>query len=314
MIHFTNSALFGGLGLPLAIWHGVVDAPSPRLVADSVKVLFVTAGWAILRRGRQRVPLRPGNVIVIPRQQSYSIAPEGLMHAVAIYLRPDFLEAHLRWLPGTHPLMHQLTIAHAGSDTAGVVDIGLHGVQALRPKLSVLSALSSAPAAEFAMLARVADVFDQVAFLVSRNDGGLSEEATLRPVIPHKPVVAAARALHHHLDHAWTVGELAREAAISESQLTRLFRQDLGVSPAAYLWNARTDRMAEMLAGCDITVSEASRAVGWEYESAAGRAFKRRYGMSPRAFVAVAQSPALEYRASVIRRSAVDSEGGRQLV
>lgn len=314
MIHLTDRALYGDLRLPLAVWHGIVEAPSGNVVADSAKVLFVTAGWASLTCGRETVPLQPGSIVVIPRRMIFAVSPVGFLQGVGIYLRPDFLDAHLRWLPDSHPLMRQLRIAHRESSTAGVVDVSDHGMRTLRARLSVVAALSGAPASEFALLARVADVFDQVAFLVSYNSGVGDGDALHRPAIPRTPVATAARLLHENLRHAWTVSELARQVAISESQLSRLFRQDLGVSPASYLWGARTDRMAELLAESDITVAEASQAVGWGRGSASGRAFKRRYGMSPRAFVAAAREPGPLLRETVLGHSSADVETEARLV
>lgn len=293
VIHITDRMLYGKFRLPLAIRPPVVVATGARVIADSVKVLFVMAGWAVVTHEHGSLPLGPGNIVVVPSRVEHAISSVGFMEGVAAFLRPDFLEVHLRWLPSTHPLMQQLRRAHTGAPTVGVLDVGSHGIHELRAKLSVLAALAGVPSSEFAVLARVADVFDQVAFLISRNPGARATDAVHRPrpVIPHAPVVAAARALHEDLGHAWTVTELAQTVAMSPSQLSRLFRHDLGHSPAAYLWSARTDRMAELLAAADITVAEASQAVGWGRGSASGRAFKRRYGMSPRVFAAAAREP-----------------------
>lgn len=291
VIHVTDRMLYGKFRLPLAIRPAVVVVTGESVIADSVKVLFVTDGWAVATHVHGSLPLGPGNILVVPSRVEHAISSVGFMEGVAIFLRPDFLDVHLRWLPSTHPLMQKLRRAHTGAPTVGVVDTGLHGIHELRAKLSVLAALAGVPSSEFAVLARVADVFDQVAFLVSRNRGIGATDVVHRPVIPHAPVVAAARALHEDLGHAWTVTELAQTVAMSPSQLSRLFRHDLGVSPAAYLWSARTDRMAELLSASDVTVTEASRAVGWGRGSASGRAFKRRYGMSPRVFAAAAREP-----------------------
>lgn len=291
VVYLGNQALYGGLNLPLAIWRGVIQPSCGRIVAESVHVLFVMAGLATLMCGKKSIPVRPGNVLVMPRRLMYSVAPTGFLQGISIYLRHDFLEAHLRWTPKTHPLTQHLRLAHNDSDTAGVVDIGEHGVRAMRAKLSVLAALAGAPSSEFAILARVADVFDHVALLFPGKFAINAPAAHGLRTTPHAPVVFAIRALHERLDESWTVTKLAREAAISASQLSRQFRQDLGISPAAYLWNARTDRMAELLATSDISVAEASSAAGWKQSSASGRAFKRRYGMSPSVFAAAARAP-----------------------
>jgi AraC-like DNA-binding protein len=284
MTQFTDETLFETFSLPVAVHRGVLDTPK-SVMNDSVKVLFVTAGWASLRHRAVQLSLRPGNIVVLHRRVAYSLSPVGFFEAVGIYLRPEFLDLHLRWFPAAHPLVRQMTRVHSASTAEGVVDVGTHGMRFLGPRLSTLAEMQKGPSTEFAILARVADVFDHVAFLESRTRTSDEVDTVVGHVIPRVPVVVAVKAVHSDLDRAWTVSELARHASMSESQLTRLFKQDLGISPSAYLWAVRTDRMADILATSDVSIAEASRAVGWAYSSAASRAFKRRYGMSPRAFV-----------------------------
>lgn len=284
-LQVTDDALFGCVRLPIAIWRDVIEAPSRRILVDSVKVLFVLEGWATLRSRADLVVLQPGTVVVLPARHAYSISPDSPIHVVALHLRPSFLEAHLDWFPRSHPLLQKLYIAHLNPSIVGVLNIGAQGVQEMRGRLILLEALSGQPGAEFAILARLAEVFDQMSVHLFRDACTNAEHIDNLRAIPRLPVTRAMRALHEQLDRAWTVGELAREAAISESQLTRLFRRYLGVSPAVYLWRVRTDRMADLLICGDTNVSEASRSVGWKHSSSAGRAFKRRYGMSPRHFV-----------------------------
>ncbi|MFI8632388.1 helix-turn-helix domain-containing protein [Microbacterium sp. NPDC077663] len=274
----SNRALFDGLSLPISVTDLHADQPA-RFFTESMQVAFVTAGWSRLGYADQEETLSPGSVLVLPGNVWFSARPVGFVRTTSIYLDAEYLRVHLRWLPSTNPLVYRLRLAEVDTRPS-VMSIGEEGVRALQPKLSVLAAVSHTPTNEFATLARVADAFDALATLIARN----GVMAAARSIIPREPVVRAVRALHGRLEHRWSVGELARVAGLSESQLSRLFQQDLGTSPAAYLWEARTDRIAELLASTEVTFAQAASQAGWASVSAAGRAFKRRYGQGARSF------------------------------
>ena len=98
-------------------------------------------------------------------------------------------------------------------------------------------------------------------------------------------VALAIRLLHEQVDRRWSIGELAAAVSLSESQLSRLFRRETGMSPAAFLWQLRADRLAELLATTSLTVEIAAAAAGWRHPSSASRAFRRRFGVSPHEFI-----------------------------
>ncbi|MGO2185298.1 MULTISPECIES: AraC family transcriptional regulator [Micrococcales] len=65
-------------------------------------------------------------------------------------------------------------------------------------------------------------------------------EYTVYPgVSPSREIVAAISLLNATLDRGWQIADLASAAALSSSQLTRLFRTQIGVSAAALLRQLR---------------------------------------------------------------------------
>lgn len=256
-----------------------------KVLTDCVKVVFVTAGWSQLSFATGTAQLGPGSIVTVPEGIWCAVNPNGFARTVTVYMHAAFVRSHLQWLPIDHPLVHHLLLTgQSRVHPPGVLDIGEGGIQMLRPKLSLLVALSRTTAGEFATFGHVAEVFEAVALFAGTSSQTLPVNTANPPRIPSRHVAEAAQALHRFLNRVWTVADLAREVALSESQLNRLFRQDLGVSPATFLWNARTDRMAELLVSSDMTVAEIARTVGWGNPSVASRAFKRRYGLSPRLF------------------------------
>jgi len=91
----------------------------------------------------------------------------------------------------------------------------------------------------------------------------------------------ALAALHRRPAHAWSLDELAAEAAVSRSALTERFTRYLGVAPMTYLTEWRLELGAESLRTTSRSVQNVALDVGYESEAAFNRAFKRRFSVPP---------------------------------
>jgi AraC-like DNA-binding protein len=88
------------------------------------------------------------------------------------------------------------------------------------------------------------------------------------------------------LRRPWTNAELAREVHLSEKQLERLCRRELGRTPRQQLIWLRMRRAAELLAGdaaklATIKVATVATEVGYENPFVFSTVFKRCMGWSP---------------------------------
>lgn len=83
-----------------------------------------------------------------------------------------------------------------------------------------------------------------------------------------------------HLDADLTIPALAQQAAISERQLARLFRDELGETPATCVERLRLAAAREALAGGAI-LDDVARMVGYRSTDAFRRAFARVHGTPP---------------------------------
>ncbi|MFM9368224.1 GlxA family transcriptional regulator [Streptomyces sp. Da 82-17] len=78
-----------------------------------------------------------------------------------------------------------------------------------------------------------------------------------------------------------TVPDLAAAAHLSERQLTRLFKTELGVTPASYVESARVEVARQRLESTDDTLDRVATACGFGTVDTLIRAFRRRLGTTP---------------------------------
>ncbi len=75
---------------------------------------------------------------------------------------------------------------------------------------------------------------------------------------------------------------LADRLGVSRRHLTRVFREQVGLSIGAFQQARRLDAARELLTGTDLAVDEVAYRVGFDSGSALARALRRRDGLSPR--------------------------------
>ena len=80
------------------------------------------------------------------------------------------------------------------------------------------------------------------------------------------------------------LSEAARFACVSESHLSNLFRQKLGVNFVTYAIQQKMKKAKELLLGGDL-VYQAAEKLGYESASYFSRVFKKHEGLSPEQFL-----------------------------
>lgn len=251
--------------------------------ADCVKIVFALSGWALVRSRHETLSLSSGTIVAIPAGLECWGIPYGLVRTGTFYVHSDYLAAHLPWLQQIHPLTRLLRRAVEQESHFQTLQLPSQAMQPLVPRLVRLTQMQRDDEGDFAMLSLISDVFDVVGKIAGAHRvDGINANMTR----PRREVVEAAYLLRNQLERAWRVDDLAREVALSSSQLGRLFRRQLGISPAAHLCQLRVDKLAELLTTTDCSVGEAAAIVGWRNPTVAARAFKRRYGITPRQYAA----------------------------
>jgi AraC-like DNA-binding protein len=99
-----------------------------------------------------------------------------------------------------------------------------------------------------------------------------------------KKMSAAITCMHDDPAHRWTLQELAERVGMSRSIFALRFKETVGLTPMEYL-----TRWRMLLAGDKLTISDEpicaiASSLGYESESAFGKAFRRVMGCSPRRY------------------------------
>ncbi|WP_447956041.1 GlxA family transcriptional regulator [Vreelandella sp. EE7] len=96
-------------------------------------------------------------------------------------------------------------------------------------------------------------------------------------------LLKAVALMEANLEHPLSVAEIAAQASISWRQLQRLFEQELGQSPRQFYLTLRLARAHQLLRETRRSVIDIALACGFTSASSFSRAFRQRFGCSPRA-------------------------------
>jgi AraC-like DNA-binding protein len=87
-----------------------------------------------------------------------------------------------------------------------------------------------------------------------------------------------------HLSQSVTIADIAEHVGYSVSYLRAVFRDRLGVSLGRYMRESRLSEAAQLLQSSDLNVADVSEKCGFESLFAFSRAFRKAYGIPPRAY------------------------------
>lgn len=114
-----------------------------------------------------------------------------------------------------------------------------------------------------------------------RSTAGTSASPGLVRGLADGRLAAAIRTMHEHPTRAWTVAELAKEAALSRSTFFERFSRAVGVAPMEYLLTWRMALAKDLLRRNEGRVAEIAQRVGYSSASTFSVAFTRHVGRPP---------------------------------
>ncbi|MDA2811349.1 DJ-1/PfpI family protein [Nocardiopsis sp. RSe5-2] len=136
------------------------------------------------------------------------------------------------------------------------------------------------------------DFGEQVALRVARQlvmylkrPGGQSQfSVPLEPVSATRRIEELRLYVQHHLDGDLSAAHLAEVAHVGERQLARIFKAELGTTPAAYVESARLEQARIRLETSEDTLERIASGCGFGSVDTLVRSFRRRLGTTPHAY------------------------------
>ncbi|MET8505362.1 DJ-1/PfpI family protein [Streptomyces sp. NPDC004787] len=121
----------------------------------------------------------------------------------------------------------------------------------------------------------------QLVMYLKRPSGQSQFSVPLEPVSTTRRVEELRHHINRNLDGRLTLADLAASAHVSERQLTRIFKSELGTTPSAYVESARVERARHLLESTDATLERITSACGFGTTDTLIRAFRRRLDTTP---------------------------------
>jgi transcriptional regulator GlxA family with amidase domain len=104
----------------------------------------------------------------------------------------------------------------------------------------------------------------------------------LRYKTHHPRLLKAIELMQTNLEHTKTCAQISNKVGISARQLTRLFKQHLGISPSEHYLDLRLEKAHHLLQQSSLTILQLSTACGFMHAPHFARCYRRKYGVSPK--------------------------------
>lgn len=213
----------------------------------------------------RQVDLRPGHFVLLTDQGAVRMRATERSRLVVSDLAPS---ARARSVSEALPAWLEVSSLDVREPAIAAVVAGM-GADCLAPATS---------GGQGAVCGHLATAVVAVAMRTWAVLGCAPDDWLLRAKDPH--IARAVEAMHAEPGRSWSVAELATVAAMSRSSFALRFRTVLQTSPADYLTRLRMAEAQRFLA-TEMTITEASRRLGYGSDEGFSRAFTRHLGVSP---------------------------------
>jgi len=277
-----------GLGLSVVRSRGQRVMRTPRTICaardEYVIASLQTSGRSVISQDGRDALLSPGDLAIYDSTRPYTLRFDDDFSQIVLKLRTDSLRSLVR---GVHDL------------TATTVSSGAGAGHLL------VNVVNSLPCwADDFTPSTAAGVAEGVINLLAAGLSSLPACQRVEPTAMYAyHVERIRRRIEDRLrDPTLTIESIAADLHMSVGHLHRLFKSQ-PQSPSQYMWNERLERCSrELLEAARSRVSVSEIAFSWGFNDAAhfSRAFRARFGCSPRDWRAKAQMAPSSERSAVV--------------
>jgi len=94
-------------------------------------------------------------------------------------------------------------------------------------------------------------------------------------------ISASVKFINNNFERDISLKDIANYVFLSSSYFSRVFREEMGITPISYLLKVRIERAKEMLRETDAKISDIAVSVGFSHQQRFNDIFKKHTGMSP---------------------------------
>ncbi|MFF5521955.1 helix-turn-helix transcriptional regulator [Streptomyces coeruleorubidus] len=109
----------------------------------------------------------------------------------------------------------------------------------------------------------------------------LAEESPALSALHHPGIGKALMAIHGSCAEPWTVESLAREAGMSRSTFSQMFRELVGEPPMRHLTVRRMQEARRLLADTSVPQQDIAQRIGYRSQVGFHLAFRKEFDMTP---------------------------------
>ncbi len=248
-----------------------------RHVHDYYEFYFFMGGSVSMELDGPSVPLKPGDIIIVPPGQSHRAVisdPSVNYQRIVFWISKDFC-ASLAALSESYVYLIRETLAGKGF-IYHVDDVDFNALKAL-----VYTLLAEIRTDRFGREARIPNLAAELILSLNRMvyekaHAGIKNET-------RSLCEAIASYIDTHFDEDLTLDTLAARFFVSKFYISHLFQEELGLSVHRYLTKRRlTVSRDALLSG--MSVGEAYGLCGFRDYTSFYRAFIKEYGVSPKQY------------------------------